>query len=205
MTEPMAAGIERIRRTHGWLVNVTSDLPGDGLVRSFGLTAPPIGWHLWHIARWADRLQATFPNHAFEARRRWDPGRQIWVRERLAERWGLEPSALGILQTGAGMTHETAGLLPAQVPGEALRAYVQEAFGALDAAVLGLSAGHLTQGRNSVMEFTTDAERQETIEAPGAETTVSADLAFHLSHASRHLGSIEALRGLLEIPGTATL
>jgi hypothetical protein len=206
MTEPMAAAvIQRISQTHGRLLKVTSDLPGEGLVRRFAPTAPPIGWHLWHIARWADRLQGTFPNRSFEATRRWDTGRQIWFRERLGVRWGLEPSALGILETSAGMTDETAALLPARAPGAGLRDYVQHAFGALDAAVQGLGARDLTEGRNSVMEFAMDALRQETTEASGAETTVSADLAFHLSHASRHLGSIEALRGLLEIRGTATL
>jgi hypothetical protein len=206
MSEPTAAVVvQRIQQTHGWLMKVTSDLPGEGLVRRFAPTAPPIGWHLWHIARWADRLPGTFPNRSCEATRRWDPGRQIWFRERLGGRWGLEPAALAILETGAGMTDETAALLPARAPGAGLRAYVQQAFGALDAAVQGLGARDLSEGRNSVMEFAMDAERRETTEASGAETTVSADLAFHLSHASRHLGSIEALRGLLEIRGTATL
>ena len=206
MTEPMAAvAIDRIQRTHGWLLKVTSELPGDGLARRFASTAPPIGWHLWHITRWADRIQATFPNHSFGATHRWDPGRQIWFRERLAERWGLEAAALGILQAGAGMTDEAAARLPARIPGEGLQAYARQAFGALDDIVKGLGARDLAEGRNSVMEFTMDATGVRATETPGAETTVAADLAFHLSHASRHLGSIEALRGLLEIPGSATL
>jgi DinB superfamily len=60
MTERMAtAVIQRISQMHGWLLKVTSDLPREGLVRRFAPTVPPIGWHLWHIARWTDRLQAT--------------------------------------------------------------------------------------------------------------------------------------------------
>ena len=41
--------------------------------------------------------------------------------------------------------------------------------------------------------------------APGAETTVAADLAFHMSHTNRHLGMMEALSGLLERRGTVTV
>ncbi len=199
--EPMATiVIQRIQRTHGWLQKAAADLPDEDLARGFAMTAPPVGWHLWHIARWADRLQASFPNQPFGAARFWDPDRQIWFRDRLSSRWGLEPKTLGHLQTGVTMTAEAALALPARVPGEALRAYARQAFGAVDAAIQELSGAQLTEGRNSILE-----EGHETAEAAGPETTVSADLGFHLSHASRHLGCIEALRGLFEKPGSATM
>jgi hypothetical protein len=84
MTEPMATVvIQRIERTHGWPLKVTEDLTDEGLRQQFAATAPPAGWHLWHIARWADRVQASFPNHPCDATWRWDPGRQIWFREGL--------------------------------------------------------------------------------------------------------------------------
>jgi hypothetical protein len=192
--------IRRIQQTHGWLLKAAADLPEEHLTRRLAVTAPPVGWHLWHIARWADRLQASFPNQPFGVARFWDPDRQIWFRERLSNRWGLDAKTLGDLQAGSSMTAEAAAALPARVPAEALRAYARQAFGAVDATIPGLSATPLTEGRNSIME-----QGQETAEAAGPETTVSADLAFHLSHASRHLGCIEALRGLFEMSGSATM
>jgi DinB superfamily len=180
--------IQRIQRTHGWLLKVTEDLPDEGLRRQFAATAPPASWHLWHIARWADRVQASFPNHPFGATWQWDHGRQIWFREELGGGWGLEPKALGILQTGAGMTDEAASAPVVPGPGEGLRAYARQVFEAVDALVVGLDAGSLNEGRNSIIELTTDEHTQAMSEAPGAETTIAADLAFHLSHASRHLG-----------------
>jgi hypothetical protein len=52
MTEPMATlVVQRIQQTHGWLLKVGEELPDEGLARQFAETAPPIGWHLWHIAR----------------------------------------------------------------------------------------------------------------------------------------------------------
>jgi hypothetical protein len=201
MMEPMATVVvQRIQQTHGWLLKVTVDLPDEDVARRFVATAPPIGWHLWHIARWADRLQASFPNQPFARERLWEPDRQIWFRDRLSSRWGLAPTTLGDLQTGVGMTSEDAAALPANVPTEALREYARRAFGAVDAAIGALSGRQLGEGRNSIME-----QAEVTAAAPGPETTVSADLGFHLSHASRHLGCIEALRGLLDRPGTATM
>ncbi len=54
------------------------------------------------------------------------------------------------------------------------------------------------------MEYVIDTRSKEVSDAPGVETTVAGDLGFHLSHANRHLGMIEALRGVLGIKGTAT-
>jgi hypothetical protein len=102
-------------------------------------TATPAGWHLWHIARWADVLQASHPNRRFSPDVPWDRSRQIWAIDKLASHWGLQAERLGILEVAAG----------ARVP-------------------------------------------------------VGADLMFHVTHANRHLGMIEALRGVLDLRGTAT-
>jgi hypothetical protein len=195
--------VQRIQRTHGWLLKVTSDLDDDLLARQFGPAAPAIGWHLWHIARWADRIQSTFPNHPFEAGRRWDRSRQIWFAGTIAERWKLDPATLGILQTGVGMAFEAAALVP-RTGKAGLIHYAEECFGALDAALAALVPEQMSDARNSVMEFTADPQGLPISEGEGPRTTIGADLGFHLSHASRHLGMMEGLRGLLDRPGTAT-
>jgi hypothetical protein len=63
----------------------------------------------------------------------------------------------------------------------------------------------MADSRNSVMEFTGGADGVPIAETAGAQTTIAADVGFHLSHASRHLGMMEALSGLRDRPGTATL
>jgi len=40
--------------------------------------------------------------------------------------------------------------------------------------------------------------------AAAPETTYIADLMFHIVHANRHLGMIEALRGLLDMNGSVS-
>ena len=40
---------------HEALLRVTEELTPEQFCWLPGPEAPPIGWHLWHIARWADR------------------------------------------------------------------------------------------------------------------------------------------------------
>jgi hypothetical protein len=42
-------------------------------------------------------------------------------------------------------------------------------------------------------------------EAPGDPTNHLADILFHFSHTSRHLGMIEALRSTFQMDGTVTI
>ena len=195
--------IQRIQRTHGWLVDITRDLDPSDFAGRPAATAPPIGWHLWHISRWADRVAATFPNRDFKPDGRWPTAGQIWFREGLPERWGLDTATLGILQTGAGMAHEAAAALPVGRHTE-ISAYARAAFAALEAALSTLTPAGVGASRNSVMEYRIDPQTRDITDAGGAETTIAADVGFHLSHSSRHLGTIEGLRGLVLKNGTAT-
>jgi hypothetical protein len=71
-------------------------------------TTLSIGFHVWHLARWADYLQ--------EAIR--DGGVQIWESERVASRWGLDAVDMGFADTGMGMGDEASTSLP--LPGKEL-------------------------------------------------------------------------------------
>ena len=68
-----------------------------------------------------------------------------------------------------------------------------------------LKPEHFAESRSSVMEYAYDVTDGRIWKAPGAATTLAADLGFHLSHANRHLGMIEALSGLLDKRGTVTV
>lgn len=192
--------VQRIQRFHSQLLGVTKGLGRAQLARRLAPTATPAAWHLWHISRWADRLQASCPNRTVPSGQRWDPGAQIWIREQLAAKWGLKSAELGVLESGPGMTDDYAAVVAA-VGKDALLDYATRAFKAADDAVVKLGA-IADEPRTSIQEYRID--NAQVAEADGARVSVASDLAFHLSHAGRHLGCIEALRGMLGERGTAT-
>lgn len=151
-----------------------------------GDSSPPVGWHLWHIARWSDRFQATLADR--------DEPSEIWVAERLPEALGLEPDALGVLQLGMSMDAKDAQLLPAAMGKQRFDAYLGRVLDALHTRISEIEPTSLLASRMSIREY---ADVNGTIQyAPAQESTLLADILFHLTHSSRHLGSIEALRGL---------
>ena len=193
----------RIQWTHEMTLAVTEDLTDEQLAQQPSPTAPPIGWHLWHVARWADRLQASFPSNMTESGRELDHRSQIWMGEGLAARWRLNPETLGVLEAGSGMEVDVAVSL-AQVGKGVLLDYARRAFTDVEQLTADLDVSQLTASRKSVMEFRIDGDSVS--EALGEETTVVADLGFHLAHANRHLGMIESLRGsMLGMRGTASV
>jgi hypothetical protein len=90
---PTSAVAYRVAQAHSLLLKVTSDLTDEQLKRRPAQVppeiAPSIAWHLWHIARWADLVQASIPGMTGELGRRLGPGAQIWESEDLAARWGF--------------------------------------------------------------------------------------------------------------------
>jgi uncharacterized damage-inducible protein DinB len=195
--------VQRLHMVNSNLLKVTQDLADEQLCKRPGLTAPPIGWHLWHISRWADRFQASFPkrgdNYSGEPS---NPNRDLWHIENLAAQWDLSPTTLGVLETGAGMEHDVAASIPKIIGKENLLNYGRRVFSASEQALGGLNLAELDDPRTSIMEY--EIIGSSIREAPGKETTHMADIMFHITHANRHLGMIEALRGLLDMNGTAT-
>src|SRR5215212_774017 len=60
---------ESITGTMIWVHTVSLNITEDLTEAQFGFqlpnsTAPSIAWHVWHVARWADRLQAGLSDHA---------------------------------------------------------------------------------------------------------------------------------------------
>ncbi len=192
--EAATALVQRVHMTHGWILKITEELTDEQLSWRLIQTGPPaIGWHLWHISRWADRLQASFHSK---------PDQGIWETEDLAVKWGLDPSVLGLLETGVLMDRPAASLLP-QVGKGALLDYARRTFGAADQALADLEVEQFHRRRESILAIKISGD--SAIEAPGADTTVAGDLGFHMSHASRHLGMIEVIRGMQGLRGTATI
>ena len=84
---------DRLQMTHGRLRQATEDLSDEQIAQQPGPAAPPIGWHLWHLTRWTDRLQGSFLDES--SRQGLIPG-TFWVEERLAINWGPNPEDVGL-------------------------------------------------------------------------------------------------------------
>lgn len=114
---------------------------------------------------------------------------QIWGAGGYAENWGFTLDKLGYEATGMRMPDDEAVDLPFPAR-EILMEYVRLAF---DAA-------------NRAADAVDDEQSALTgIDLYGREDTVCSAVLGHLIHASRHLGMIEALKGLHGMRGTATV
>jgi hypothetical protein len=147
------------------------------LVWRAGPTSPPIAFHLWHCGRWTDRWTQVVSG-----------SEQRWQREGLAKRWGF-PGSLGKGDTGMELSDDEAADLPFP-PGQQLTAYLRGAFGDMDAAIAGIDDSALVVARDDLL---------------GGEAPLGDSLIRHLAHTNRHLGMVEALRGIRGGHGTATV
>jgi hypothetical protein len=168
---------QEIRETNSRVVRAAEDLTDEQVAWQPGGTIPPIGFHIWHSARWADNDQATISGDE-----------QVWHIGGYAERWRLIGAALGEADTGTGMSDDqSAGLvLPEKLT---LLDYVAAVF-----------------GRQGVVlnDLTPDQMLSRITAVDGRDYPVQGLLLAHLNHVNRHLGMIEALKGLQGLRGTAT-
>src|SRR5436189_3794049 len=91
--------------THKLVLHVIDDLD-DAALRERPGRANPIAFDLWHIARWADWLQAEISTT------RGEDVRSIWEREDLPARWRWDGAKLGAFQMGMGMDEGVSAQLP---------------------------------------------------------------------------------------------
>jgi hypothetical protein len=180
--------LDRVGATHRLILDAADATPTTDLVWRASATAPPIAFHLWHCARWADRWAEAIPALLPRVAERIGRQPQRWERDGLAMRWGF-PSSLGGGGTGMELPDEEAATLPFPPAGE-LRGYMSAAFADLELALAALHDGDLLTEADDLL---------------GARAPLGAALLRQLSHASRHLGMIEALRGARGTHGTATV
>ena len=152
-----------------------------------------IAWHGWHVARWADNLQASIPGMTPELTRILRPGVEIWETEGLAARWGWDGTKLGWGETGMDMADADAQqlLFPAK---DELLDYVARALAQADHNVGAIDREQL----ESIEQW------QPKTDGVWGEATVGDAVMEHITHECRHLGMMEALLGLQGQPGSAT-
>ena len=180
--------VGRVSFIHGAFLEAVEDLDDGSFRARPGAKAPAISFHLWHTARWADALQGRFGSFAPQLTR--FAGReQIWDARDLAGAWGLG-DALGKEATGMGLDDDASAALPLPAK-DVVVSYAHEAFDA---------AEHLLR------DIDDDELFLPTGDFYGEGGWVVLDhFGWHLTHAPRHLGMIEALKGVLGIEGTATV
>jgi hypothetical protein len=176
----MSVICEQYRNTHEILLDLMVDLSDEQIGWTPNATTPPIGFHVWHLARWADYLHEMIDGR----------GSQLWEKEELAARWNMETASLGYAQTGMSMDDQTAVAL--RMPGkDLLLDYARRAFAAAQHAVEGIS----------------DQDFYKIYEGFHGENWLGGQIgpiiSTWMTHDNRHLGMIECLVGVQGIHGSA--
>ena len=194
MSDPVIKEIlDTISWTQNRMIRETSNLTEAEFCRQPSLAAPPIGWHVWHIGRWADILQASMTDL-----------QEYWEKAELVVKFGLDPTKLGLLQMGSIQSPQEAADVISTMGQERLLEYARSTFDMTDAALKELALADLYTPRESILRI--DWSARPFTEGRGADVLLFDDLKFHMNHSQRHLGMIEALIGVMfNRAGTATI
>lgn len=186
--------LERYCFTHRLIIRFLENLTDEQFHWQQNAATHSIAFHAWHLARWADHLQAAFSGMTPELARILGPGQQHWYSDSLAARWKFDESILGFDSTGMYMEDAAATSLSFPVKDELL-AYVIRAFDLADHAVEQIDE----------VQFAASEQPQPLTEGIWEQGTVGRVIIAHHAHENRHLGMMESLLGLQGSAGTATV
>ena len=147
-----------------------------------------IGFHLWHLARESDMLKAAILYHNPQFIPEFGDGKQIWVKDSLAKKWGFPEDLRETV--GTGLSDEAAASLPIPNKDELL-SYLRNSYEAVDCFV------EMLDTKYSNFE-NIEEELKKKIEM------IRLNLLVFLTHDCRHLGMMECLKGLQTGFGSAT-
>jgi hypothetical protein len=167
------------RLAHERLLTAAQDLPTEKFTWSAGPSLHSVAWQLWHAARWDD----VFASYLHKALAQ-DPRTQVWEREALADRWSLPMDSLGRRDTGTEMSDEAADAIRFPDQKEVV-GYARIAFAYAEEAITLIPDDELLA-----------APKVD----PDGDTKLD-NVLIYLEHLSRHLGMMEAIRGLESSPG----
>ena len=172
---------------HGRVIASAEGTDDRHFKKSMGTRVHSVAWQVWHIARWDDRFVEILVEKTPELAGRFGPPGQIWAAESLAKHWGLPVGHMGRRDTGTEMDDESADAL--RLPDkEVVVDYARRVFAHLQAVLSALPGARIF----TVMADDPDGD------------TYAHNIMLYLDHVQRHLGMIEALRGLQGTAGTAT-
>jgi hypothetical protein len=72
-----------IIQLHEQVLRQANRLSDEQLAWRLNVHTPSISFHLWHIARWADRLQARIPDMSPQMTERLGKATEVWETERM--------------------------------------------------------------------------------------------------------------------------
>jgi hypothetical protein len=152
-----------------------------------------IGWNLWHIAKWDDFMAEALVARTLSLSHR-GPARQIWNSRGIADQWGWQTGHLGFLDGGTGLPDEEAAalLLPAK---QDVVVYATDAFKELEEVASELDDSLLAETVPGTIIYPPD-EKQD---------TYGNYLMVWLNHCYEHLGTMEAIKGMLGMRGAVDL
>ena len=150
-----------------------------------------IGWNLWHIARWDDYLAEALLQQT-PSLRHLGPPTQVWKKQSIAAKWGLDSVDLGLEDGGTSLTDAQAAAMtfPSK---EAVIDYAKAAFDHLDAVLPELDDRLIPQMLPTV-----------TTEAFPMHDPYGVTVVEMFRHACEHLGTMQALKGMLGLRGSVT-
>ena len=176
----MAELSNRYRINHENLLELVDGLTNAQIAWTPNETTPSVGFHVWHLARWADYLQELINGR----------GSQLWEIEGLAARWNMETKSLGYAETGMEMDEKTAMAL--RMPEKSiLLDYARHAFIAAQQAVSKI-------GDNEFFDVYEGLHGENWHDGHIGPIVIT-----WMTHDNRHLGMIECLVGVQGIHGSA--
>jgi uncharacterized damage-inducible protein DinB len=169
------------------ILEVVGELTEEQFQHRFGPSVHSIAWQVWHCARWDDWLAYKLPLMNERLKQRVGTPDQLWMVEGLGSKWGFPEAGLGVHGTGTKMPPEEADAL-IMPPKDDLVRYARAAFAQLE----------------SVQEQLPQADLYEIMPNDPDGDTYADQIMFWVEHDARHLGMIEAMKGLLGLEGSAT-
>ena len=160
--------------THERLLKAAEELSPEQFAWSAGPSLHSIAWQLWHAGRWDDVIASYFHRALGH-----DPRQQVWERESLADKWSLATGSMGLRDTGTKMSDDAAEEVRFPDQKEVL-SYARQAFAYAEEAVALISD-----------ELLLAVAKDD----PDGDSRLD-NVLIYLEHLSRHLGMIEAIRGL---------
>jgi DinB superfamily len=166
--------LRAFRAAHARLLTAAEGLSPERFAWSAGPSLHSVAWQLWHAARWDDVFASYFHKALSK-----EPRSQVWERESLSDRWSLASESMGRRDTGTEMSDEAA---------EEMRFPEQK-------EVVGYARLVFAYAEEAIALILDDQLLAAPPVDPEGDTKFDNAL-IYLEHLSRHLGMIEAIRGL---------
>jgi len=179
---PLASVVRFYKLAHERLLKASEDLSPAQFTWSAGESLHSVAWQLWHAARWDD----VFAAHVQKDFGR-EPAAQVWEREGLDAVWSLAPGSMGLRDAGTGMENSAAEQMRFPEQSEAI-GYARRVFDFAVSAIAAIPEDQLCAVPKGY---------------PDGDTYLDHILSCH-EHLNRHLGTIETIRGLQGLLGSAT-